>query len=84
VLTPAQQCLDSKNQKRLADGHVLRVHKTFIDNFPQYKDFNGQKLYNHPVGGNGDAVAMPKDAHTGFGEIHNIEIQIAIRENAEN
>jgi len=84
VMERCPQCLDSKNQKRLADGHCPRVNKTFIDYFPQYKDFNEQKLYHHHIGGNGDAVAMPKDAHTGFGEVHNIERQLSIRENAEN
>lgn len=77
------QCLDSRNQKLIANGNSPRVNKAFIDSFPQYKEFKGQTLFHHHIGGYGDAVAAPKDLHTGSGGIHIIEKQLHITENAK-
>lgn len=77
------QCLDYKNRKLIECGSCPRVNKTFSDYFPQYKEFQDQKLFHHHIGGNGDAVAVPIEVHKGFGEIHNIEKQLTIRDNAE-
>lgn len=77
------QCLDSKNLHRIENNNCPRVNKTFIDSFPQYRDFKDQQLFHHHIGGYGDAVAAPKDLHTGYGGIHNIEKQLHITENAQ-
>lgn len=84
ILESNPQCLSPKNQARITNDkfQTPKVDKTFIESFPQYKDFNRNSLYHHHIGGNGVAVAAPVDAHKGSGEIHKIEQDLGITRNA--
>lgn len=86
ILESNPQCLSPKNQARITGDNFQtpKVDKTFIESFPQYKDFNRNSLYHHHIGGNGVAVAAPVDAHKGSGEIHQIEQDLGITKNAQN
>jgi hypothetical protein len=83
ILEHHPQCLSTRNQKRIRDNQSPKVDKTFIESFPQHKEFNRSVLYHHHIGGNGDAVALPVDIHKGYGEIHNIENNLGVTKNAE-
>lgn len=72
-----------KNQVLIQNNKSPIVDKQFIEHFPQYKDFQNEKLIHHHVGGDGQAVAVPQSIHKGFGEIHNVEKNLGITKNGE-
>ncbi|WP_411197859.1 T7SS effector LXG polymorphic toxin [Sporosarcina sp. ANT_H38] len=69
------------NVERIESGLVPVVDDEFIKYCPQYKDFKGDKLIHHHIGGGGQATAVPQSLHKGFGGIHNFEKEHNIRGN---
>lgn len=54
------------------------VDSTMIKYNPQWADYKNQKLIHHHIGGDGEAVAVPKGMHNGSGGIHNAEKELGI------
>ncbi len=55
----------------------------FVKYFDSYKAHIGETLVHHHIGGDGQAVAVPKSWHLGFGRIHNLEKELGIAANAQ-
>lgn len=70
-----------RNNAAIDAGTAPKVDAQFVNNFPQYKGYEGETLVHHHIGGDGQAVAVPKSMHTGFGEIHNVEKNLGITQN---
>lgn len=69
---------------RIPDIYKYRCDKAFIEHFPQYKPFEGEKLIHHHVGEDGQVVAVPLSVHSqGHGNIHNDEKLIGVTKNAD-
>lgn len=51
---------------------------------PEWAEYINQPLIHHHIGGNGEAVAVPKDIHIGQGGIHNHEKSARITDNCKN
>ncbi|MBU8881369.1 hypothetical protein BGM26_20835 [Bacillus sp. FJAT-29790] len=62
-----------ENTKRIKRNVAPIVDETFIQKFPQYKNYIGDKLIHHHIGGGGQVTAVPASLHEGFGGIHNHE-----------
>lgn len=61
----------AENTTLIKMGHVSKVDEQFLKHFPQYYI---QEPLQHPhIGEGGQAVALPKSLHTGYGGIHNVE-----------
>ncbi|HOG59537.1 MAG TPA: hypothetical protein PK137_06560 [Anaerolineaceae bacterium] len=72
------------NTHRILDQRTTPlVDKTFIQYFQEYKNFEQSPLVHHHIGGDGQAVALPKPLHNGNGEIHNIENSLGITRNGQ-
>ncbi|KGJ84662.1 hypothetical protein [Priestia megaterium] len=54
-------------------GRVPVVAKQFIEYFPQYGDYIKDSMRHHHIGEGGQAAALPKSLHPGYGGIHNVE-----------
>ncbi len=73
-----------KNSIAIEMGLSPTVDAQFVKHFPQYKGYERQTLVHHHIGGDGQAVAIPKGMHKGFGEIHNVEKKLGITQNCQN
>ena len=71
-----------KNTRRIAARLSPRIDATFLRYFPQFKGFENEVIVHHHIGSDGQAVAVPQSLHKGYGEIHVIERQLGITENA--
>ena len=60
------------------------VDDVYIKYFPQYKDFEGEKIEIHHIGRDGQVVPLPESIYDKSGEIHNVEKQIGLVKNATN
>ena len=80
LLEEHPEYFDDKNKTLILNNKAPIVNDKFISYFPQYKDYKRQKLVLHHIGGDGQIVAIPQDVHYGFGEIHNIERDLGIRD----
>ena len=67
------EMFSKKNAVRIKDGHAPIVDQKMISSNPNWAQFRNQALVHHHIGGDGEAVAVPKNAHKGQGEIHNHE-----------
>ncbi len=67
-----------RNKWAIEDGTSPVCDRVFIDFFPEYKDFLGDKLIHHHIGEDGQAVALPVGLHTGYGIVHNIEKELGV------
>lgn len=72
-----------KNKKYIENGKTPVVDAKFVKHFPEYKGYENETLVHHHVGGDGQAVAVPKSMHKGFGEIHNVEKKAGITKNGQ-
>ncbi|WP_240458842.1 hypothetical protein [Virgibacillus sp. Bac330] len=54
-------------------GRVPKVDEQFLNHFPQYKEYLQEPMRHHHIGEGGQAVALPKSLHPGYGGIHNVE-----------
>ncbi|MFD1434131.1 hypothetical protein ACFQ5F_04225 [Kroppenstedtia eburnea] len=77
------EALSQKNLDILNGKYEFRTplnDKQFRSIFTQYdvSGLRGHPLIHHHIGGGGQAVAVPKPLHNGFGGIHNAEKKIGI------
>jgi hypothetical protein len=69
------------NKVRIMNNKAPIVNEKFLKYFPEYVDYKTQILVLHHIGGDGQMVAIPQDIHSkGFGEIHNVEKSLGIRD----
>ncbi len=78
------EMFSKKNEARVRAGHNPLVDQKMINANPGWARYRGQPLVHHHIGGDGEAVALPKNAHKGKGEIHNAEKAAGITENCKN
>lgn len=83
LLNSHPEFFDTENTISIKNNRPPTVNKKFINSFPQFKDYMGEKLIMHHIGGDGQVVAIPESMHRGSGEIHNIERDLGIRDLAE-
>ena len=72
------EMFSAKNAIRVQQKQAPIVDQKMIDNNPQWAQYRNQVLVHHHIGGDGEAVAVPQNAHKGSGEIHNAEKEIGI------
>lgn len=78
------EMFSKKNAARVKDGHAPIVDAKMIAHNPEWAQYRNQPLVHHHIGGDGEAVAVPKNAHKGQGEIHNHEKAAGITDNCKN
>ena len=67
------EMFSKKNAARVKEGHAPIVDSKMIACNPGWAQYRNQPLVHHHIGGDGEAVAVPQNAHKGQGEIHNHE-----------
>ena len=80
LLEEHPEYFSNTNKTLILNNKAPIVNDKFISYFPQYSAYKKQKLVLHHIGGDGQIVAIPQDVHYGFGEIHNIERDLGIRD----
>ena len=78
------EMFSKKNVARIKDGHAPIVDQKMISSNPNWAQYRNQTLVHHHIGGDGEAVAIPKNAHKGQGEIHNYEKSAGITDKCKN
>ncbi len=78
------EMFSKKNVARIKDGHAPIVDQKMISSNPKWAQYRNQALVHHHIGGDGEAVAVPKNAHKGQGEIHNHEKSAGITDNCKS
>lgn len=78
------EMFSKKNAARVKDGQSPIVDQKMISHNPDWAQYRNQPLVHHHIGGNGEAVAVPKNAHKGSGEIHNPEKSAGITDNCKS
>lgn len=78
------EMFSKKNVVRIKDGHAPIVDQKMISSNPNWAQYRNQALVHHHIGGDGEAVAIPKNAHKGQGEIHNHEKSAGITDNCRS
>ncbi|MCY7825749.1 T7SS effector LXG polymorphic toxin [Bacillus spizizenii] len=63
----------AENTAKIKRGRVPVVDEQFIKHFPQYADYLKDPMRHHHIGEGGQAAALPKSLHPGYGGIHNVE-----------
>ena len=78
------EMFSKKNAARVKDGHAPIVDAKMIAHNPGWAQYRNQSLVHHHIGGDGEAVAVPQNAHKGQGEIHNHEKAAGITDNCKS
>lgn len=78
------EMFSKKNAARVKEGHAPIVDAKMIAHNPGWEQYRNQPLVHHHIGGDGEAVAVPKNAHKGQGEIHNHEKAAGITDNCKS
>lgn len=78
------EMFSKKNATRVKEGHAPIVDAKMIAHNPGWEQYRNQPLVHHHIGGDGEAVALPKNAHKGQGEIHNHEKAAGITDNCKS
>ena len=78
------EMFSKKNAARVKDGHAPIVDAKMIAHNPGWAQYRNQPLVHHHIGGDGEVVAVPKNAHKGQGEIHNHEKAAGITDNCKS
>lgn len=78
------EMFSKKNAARVKEGHAPVVDAKMIAHNPGWEQYRNQPLVHHHIGGDGEAVAVPKNAHKGQGEIHNHEKAAGITDNCKS
>ena len=78
------EMFSKKNAARVKDGHAPIVDAKMIAHNPGWEQYRNQPLVHHHIGGDGEAVAVPQNAHKGQGEIHNHEKAAGITDNCKS
>ena len=73
LLKEHPEMFSAKNVQRIQQKNAPIVDQKMIDHNPQWAEYRNQHLVHHHIGGDGEAVAVPKNMHKGSGEIHNHE-----------
>ncbi|WP_235988990.1 hypothetical protein [Aquibacillus kalidii] len=63
----------TENTALIKRGRVPKVDEQFLKHFPQYNEYIQEPMRHHHIGEGGQAVALPKSLHPGYGGIHNVE-----------
>ena len=84
LLNRHPEYFSEENKWSLEDGISPLCDKVFIDYFPEYKPFLGDKLIHHHIGEDGQSVALPAGLHTGYGIVHNVEKELGITKNGRD
>lgn len=71
-----------KNALRIENGESPKVDSKFVKSFPQFRGYENETLIHHHVGKDGQAVAIPQSIHKGSGEIHIVEDELGITNEA--
>lgn len=79
ILEKHPEFWSNENVERIENDLTPIVDDVFMEYFPQYNEYLHEGLLHHHVGGGGQAVAVPKSIHEGFGGIHNFEKELGIR-----
>ncbi|WP_147336688.1 hypothetical protein [Holdemania filiformis] len=77
-----QQCPEAFSEINKTQPGMV-ADEQFVQVFPQYKDFLGQKLVHHHIGEGRQAVYIPESLHVGPVGIHNAEKEAGIFEAAK-
>lgn len=78
------EMFSAKNTARIQNGQAPIVDQKMIDHNPQFAQFKGEPLAHHHIGGDGQAAAVPRSMHMGYGEIHNHEKKAGITQNCKD
>lgn len=78
------EMFSKKNVARIQEGHAPIVDQKMIAQNSSWAQYANQPLVHHHIGGDGEAVAVPKNMHKGRGEIHNQERDAGITDNCKN
>ena len=78
------EMFSKKNAARVKAGHAPIVDAKMIAHNPGWEQYRNQPLVHHHIGGDGEAVAVPKNVHKGQGEIHNHEKAAGITDNCKS
>lgn len=78
------EMFSAKNTARIQNNQVPIVDQKMIDHNPQFAQFKGEPLAHHHIGGDGQAAAVPRSIHMGYGEIHNHEKKAGITQNCKD
>lgn len=78
------EMFSAKNTARIQNNQVPIVDQKMIDHNPQFAQFKGEPLAHHHIGGDGQAAAVPRSMHMGYGEIHNHEKSAGITRNCQD
>lgn len=78
------EMFSKKNMARIKSGHAPVVDQKMISSNPNWAQYRNQTLVHHHIGGDGEAVALPQNAHKGQGEIHNYEKESGITSNCRD
>ncbi len=62
-----------ENTDLIKRGRVPKADDQFLEHFPQYREYIQEPMRHHHIGEGGQAVALPKSLHPGYGGIHNVE-----------
>lgn len=84
LLAEHSEWFDEENTKLITKGKSPVINKTFLNFFPDYAPFEGQKLIHHHAGEDGQAFAVPEGVHVGEGGVHNAEKWLGIVQNANS
>lgn len=72
------------NSLRIANHQNPIVDKRMIDHNPQFKDYKGDTLIHHHIGGDGEATALPAGMHKGYGGVHSAEKEAGITQRCKD
>lgn len=78
------EMFSAKNTARIQNNQAPIVDQKMIDHNPQFAQFKGEPLAHHHIGGDGQAAAVPRSMHMGYGEIHNHEKKAGITQNCKD
>ena len=78
------EMFSKKNELRIQSGHAPVVDQKMISFNKEWGQYRNQTLVHHHIGGDGEAVALPENAHKGQGEIHNHEKAAGITDNCRS
>lgn len=78
------EMFSAKNTVRIQNNQAPIVDQKMIDHNPQFAQFKGEPLAHHHIGGDGQAAAVPRSMHMGYGEIHNHEKKAGITQNCKD
>lgn len=84
LLQKHPEMFSKKNVQRIQQNCAPIVDQKMIDYNPQWAEYRNQPLIHHHIGGNGEAVAVPKNMHKGSGEIHNYEKSAGITDKCKD